>query len=173
MRIIARIKALGAAAPSRNDVEGLEEADVEVYSNKTWTKWRLGLSDADSTALSIWRGGAVRTPTRVFYRNLALDDVFTHCRQCGGERGSAKHMFKECPKLEEHRQYLARTHHMSSDWWRQQPRCTAKSGWIVKGAAGTAEARAHCAVAACKLGVAIVNAGNFEGKITARQEVLV
>ena len=72
-------------------------------------------------------------------------------------------MFKECPKLEEHRQYLARTHHMSSDWWRQQPRCTAKSGWIVKGAAETAEARAHCAVAACKLGIAIVNAGNFEG----------
>ena len=33
----------------------------------------------------------------------------------------------------------------------------------MKGAAGTAEARAHCAVAACKLGIAIVNASHFEG----------
>jgi hypothetical protein len=41
-------------------------------------------------------------------------------------------------------------------WWGAQPRCTAKTGWIVLDAARTPERRAILQVAACRLGLAIV-----------------
>ena len=143
--------------------EGIEECDLEVYSTMPWKRWRKGLSDKDASALNVWRGGAVRTPTRVFFRGTPLDDVYTHCRECGEERGSATHLFKECPKFGDLRAELARTHRFSLDWWSRQPRCTAKSGWVTYSAAPSAEGRTQCAIAACKLGIAIVNAGHFEG----------
>ena len=114
--------------------QGLEEVDFEMYYNKIWNKWQRGLSDADAVALSIWRGGAVCTPTRVYRRNHSSDNVFTHCRQCGGERGSAIHLFKECPKLEQHRHFwlvptsclriVASASKMHSQKWLHCNRCS-------------------------------------------------
>ena len=68
LRSAARATALSFArcSPSRErqDPEGLEDADVEITSTLTWIRWAKTLDAADRIRLRIWRGGAVRIPTR-------------------------------------------------------------------------------------------------------------
>ena len=47
---------------------------------------------------------------------------------------------------------------ISKDWWRRQPGCTSKIGWITMSAAKDAPRRAALQVAACRLGISIVRA---------------
>ena len=43
-------------------------------------------------------------------------------------------------------------------WWGQQPACTSKSGWITLGAHPKADKRVSFQIAACRLGLAVMQA---------------
>ena len=43
-----------------------------------------------------------------------------------------------------------------ADWWLTQPRCTAKTGWVTRSCHAIPEERARLQVAACKLGILIL-----------------
>ena len=47
---------------------------------------------------------------------------------------------------------------IQANWWGQQPACTSKSGWITLGAHPKADKRASFQIAACRLGLAIMQA---------------
>lgn len=54
---------LNTVKASRFDVEGIGEVDLEIYSQPAWTQFRKNLSSEDKKILTIWRSGAVWTPT--------------------------------------------------------------------------------------------------------------
>ena len=60
----ARVKALELVAVSRFDTEGLEEADVEAGSRPVWKRFVEALPLEEQVLLRVFRGGAIRTPTR-------------------------------------------------------------------------------------------------------------
>ena len=43
----------------------MHDADIEVQSSKSWKKFTSSLNHHDATMLEIWRGGAVKTQTRL------------------------------------------------------------------------------------------------------------
>ena len=63
-RICARAKALKMVGTSRLDSEGIVRVDLEASSHKEWSEWVKDLVPHKRTMLSVWRGGAARTPTR-------------------------------------------------------------------------------------------------------------
>ena len=67
----------------------------------------------------------------------------------------------ECPKFDGCRVLLSRYHNLKDDWWLDQPRVTAKTGWITLAADSCPDVRAAAQVAACKLGIMICDA--FDG----------
>ena len=101
---------------------------------------------------------AIWTPTRRYHRPRAPQPELTVCPFCGYEAASARHFWADCPRFNNARIELQSMHHIAASWWQCQPRCTSKSGWITRQAARTAALRAHCAVAACKLGIRIYHA---------------
>jgi hypothetical protein len=58
-------------------------------------------------------------------------------------------------RFEADRQRLCAEFAFDLGWWGRQPRCTAKTGWIIQSAAATVERRAVLQVAACQLGMLI------------------
>ena len=153
-RVCARAVALSGIPDSRNDAEGTEAIDLEVQSHPTWRDWRKGLTAEQASRLAVWRGGAVYTPTRRWHLRGPAEAC--RCPFCGHDRASARHLWAECPRFDEERRLLERQHRIAPRWWREQPRCTAKTGWVVADAAPTAARRATLQVAACSLGMAIV-----------------
>jgi hypothetical protein len=130
-RVAARIVCLHGATRTRRDVEGLERVDVELTSSRAWKEWRGGLSLEQRTALSVWRGGAVMTPTR---RWSQRDAARARCPWCPEPHCSARHLWAECPRLDARRAELAQRHGLQHGWWARQPRCVSKSGWLPRGA---------------------------------------
>ena len=57
---------------------------------------------------------------------------------------------------------LQEVYNIRPSWWGQQPRCTAKTGWITTAAHAEGSWRAALQVAACKLGIARVVARQAE-----------
>ena len=159
VRVAARVTALSRAVATRLDVEGLERADVQVYSHPAWQQWKRRLTTEERTALNIFRGGATKTPTRRWSRAHPFAAVFCRCDYCGADWASARHQWAECPKWERQRRRLEQEHYLVPGWWTQQPRCTAKSGWTTVDAAGTPKLRLEALIATCRLGIAIIREG--------------
>ena len=158
LRTRARRMLLSRINRSRFDCEGVEDIDVDCTRHKVWCDWIKSLSPPDTTALCIWRSGAIWTPTRRYHRPRVPQPELTVCPFCGYEAASARHFWSDCPRFNNVRSELQSMHHIAASWWQSQPRCTSKSGWITRQAARTAALRAHCAVAACKLGIRIYHA---------------
>ena len=161
IRVAARVKALQLrphrARGGRKDSEGLEQADVEALSHPTWKKWVKSLDEDDRRCLRIWRGGAIYTPTRRYSSRAGQsEDVRAACSWCGHTRASARHFWQDCVHYEAIRCDLEVEYGIPKVWWRRQPRCTSKTGWITLSAARDAATRAAMQVAACRLGIAIV-----------------
>lgn len=116
------------------------------------------LSSSDVTCLFVWKSGAIKTPTRRFYRRKDEPESRKVCPWCSFPRASAHHFFVNCIRFEDLRCSLQNSHHIYPQWWANQPRCTTKSGWIVHQAANTEDQRVDCAIAVCKLGIVITKA---------------
>ena len=151
-RVFARKAALQKCSPSRHDVEGVEDVDVEVLSDSRWQRWKRQLSDAQQHALKHWRAGVVAAPSRQ-QGNPARS---TSCPHCSAEMASARHMWAECPQYDRLRTRLQEEFGLDSGWWKRQPRVTAKSGWVTYDAANTPDGRLKALLAANRLGVVIV-----------------
>ena len=152
-RICARVKALKQVRSSRFDAEGTEEVDVEAQSDSYWKQWKKSLTAEETKLLSIWRAGAASTPTRRWYGREGASSQDTCCPFCGAEAASARHLWADCRHFKETRQALQLEFGFGSRWWAQQPRVTAKTGWITQGRGGGKRP-----VAACKLALRILAA---------------
>ena len=149
LRLVARALALHSINAGRGDAEGAQAVDLEGQSNPVWVRWKRNLRFPHSSFLRIWRGGAVKTRTRRWYGQ----EAYTQC-SCGA--ASALHLFSQCPQLEAKRASLSRRFGIPREWWAAQPRVTSKSGWIIRGAGVDEASRVQRQIAACELGVAIV-----------------
>ena len=152
LRHIQRRSLLGAIPATRHDSEGKFDVDVAAQSCLKWTSWRDALSNHERQLLLYWRCGAIRTPSRRHRYN----EEQAKCPYCNVDNASARHFFAECPRLRAARRTIQSAHNLPHDWFNQQPRITAKSGWITTRAADTKERRAELQVAACKMGIAII-----------------
>jgi hypothetical protein len=152
-RICARAIALATVHHTRMDSEGIDAIDLEAQSHPAWRAWSRSLTPTARTALAIWRGGAVWTPTRRWSRRRPEP---ARCPHCQAERASARHFWADCPRFEARRVELCTEYGMPMSWWSAQPRCTAKSGWITVAAGGPVARRAALQVAACRLGLYIM-----------------
>ena len=157
LRTIARAVALDSIQNERLDAEGASDVDIAAQSHPQWKQWKKSLSTVEQTWLRIWRGGAVKTRTRRWWRpNSPLQ--MTQCR-CGALRGSAKHLFEECPLLQQTRQDIAEDMDLPLDFFQSQPRITSKSGWITVGAHPAPATRVRMQIASCRMGFSIVALG--------------
>jgi hypothetical protein len=153
-RVCARVAALGQISSTRFDSEGADLIDVEVQSAPAWRKWVAGLTASQRSRLSVWRGGAVFSPTRRWFGSGPPGA--SCCSFCGCVDASARHYFEECPRFDADRRSIGFEFGIGAAWWRSQPRCTSKSGWVVVTAGRTVVRRATLQVAACSLGLRIV-----------------
>ena len=96
LRSAARATALSFAncSPSkkRQDQEGLEDADVEITSTSIWIQWVKTLDVEDRLWLRVWRGGAIRTPSRRHRGEAGLQS----CPYCAFPHASARHFWQNC-----------------------------------------------------------------------------
>ena len=158
LRYLMRRSLLNAIPTSRNDHQGHTRVDIDAQSNTVWSKWRKSLSNHDRAILNVWRSGASRTPTRRYYRPNSDDhNNNTACPYCQHEYASTRHFWAECPAFHAMRQQLSRQHNIPHGWWWQQPRITSKSRWITYNAGETTTIRANRQIAACKLGIHILD----------------
>ena len=151
LRYLMRRTLMNSIPTTRKDSEGHRHIDVNAQSHGAWSKWRNKLSHQERTLLSIWRSGASWTPTRR-YRNTDA----SKCPYCHHPRASTRHFWVECPAFDTERHNLGTLHGIPAGWWAQQPRVTAKSGWITYEAGDDVTTRAHRQVAANKLGLTIL-----------------
>ena len=77
LRTRARRMLLSRINRTRFDCEGVEDIDVDCTSHKVWCDWIKLLSPPDTTALCIWRIGAIWTPTRRYHRSRAPQPELT------------------------------------------------------------------------------------------------
>ena len=170
LRSAARATALSFAncSPSkkRQDQEGLEDADVEITFTSTWTQWVKTLDVENRLWLRVWRGGAIRTPSRRHRGEAGLQS----CPYCAFPHASARHFWQNCQHFAAFRAELEAEFDIPSCWWQAQPRCTSKSGWVVYQADGDLKKRARLQIAACRLGIAIVAADTAAVKQPAPQD---
>ena len=61
-------------------------------------------------------------------------------------------------RYDKERKELERSYKIPASWWKQQPRVTAKSGWITEEAARDVGERARRQVAACALALSVMRA---------------
>ena len=164
IRSAARISCLSrrlyvSARHTRQDDEGLNNADVEILTTATWKKWKAQLPARELGALRVWRSGATVTPTRMSKLRTS------ECPCCKAPRASTRHFWADCPALDDIRKLRQDEAGLDSSWWGHQPRCTSKSGWVTYDAAATLPARARAAVAANQLGIEVVLlCGTFDDK---------
>jgi hypothetical protein len=160
-RIAARTVALGWVRRSRHDAEGVEDICLDAQSHAAWRKWVGALGPDDRLMLRIWRGGAVATPTR----RWAFGSGQTHCPFCEHDLASARHLWAECIRLQAARVELSVECGIAPSWWAEQPRCTAKTGWVTRGAGPDVGRRAALQVAACRLGLLVCRLGAPDGEV--------
>ena len=121
------------------------EVDLEIYSQPAWTQFRKNLSSEDKKILTIWRSGAVWTPTWRFYRPGSDQmDVRTPCKWCQTPQASSCHFFAERPSFDDQRMSLEAKFGIHNSWWGRQPRCCSKTGWVTFSAAPDFDGSAVC-----------------------------
>ena len=153
LRAIARKVALTEVKRQRLDSEGIDNVDVLATTGIEWRRWVSKLSPEDSSALGVWRGGAVFTATRRWFQRDPLEMRCTLCNNC--HLGSARHLWADCTHLDEVRNAIAAKYSVPAGWWQEQPRCTSKTGWIVYEADASLARRKKLAIAANELGIAV------------------
>ena len=164
LRLAARRLLLNSIAAGRHDREGSHLIDLPAQSDYYWRKWCNSLDDNQKRYLAIWRGGAIRTPTRRHsgaphnnYKPRAgstIDDL--RCPYCPEQRCSSRHWWTNCPRFHDYRQQLCAEHEPDPSWWNAAWRVTSKSGWITTDLAQRRRVRVEMQIAACKLGVEII-----------------
>lgn len=155
-RMRARRILLSSIQSSRLDAEGTSAIDLEISSASEWSKWVNSLNPADFTILMIWRCGAIKTPTRRYFRPDEPPQK-KMCPWCKHAQASARHFFTECSRFSQDR--LALLWNLSiaflligGDSSRGAP---PNMGWITFQAASAFNVRVQLALAANKLGVTI------------------
>ena len=147
------MKALARVTASRHDTEGILSADVEAGSSTAWKRFVAALPLEERTLLRIFRCGAIRTPTR---RHRSMEQ--RPCRFCMFPNASARYYWQECDRFNAIRIELGAEFGIQAAWWGQQRACTSKSGWVTLNAHASADKRVVCQIAACRLGLAIMQA---------------
>ena len=151
---MAHIASLFKIHAPRHDAEGADAVDVEATSSTVWKRWKDSLSEVERCALMHWRGGAVAAPARQQRHSSRSTD----CPYCGEAMASARHLWADCSRFADDRARLAAEFGLEAGWWAQQPRVTAKSGWITDKAALSPGGRGKAMVAANALGIIVVRA---------------
>ncbi|CAE8628705.1 unnamed protein product [Polarella glacialis] len=80
---------------------------------------------------------------------------------CGFHTPSFRHWWANCPRFNDDRATAASCSKLSPFphvFWNLAPRCTSKSGWITYAASTDADARAHFAIAAAQVALAVMDA---------------
>lgn len=149
IRAIARIRCLQSVRTSRHDSEGVHEVDIEASSHRSWKAWVRSLSYDEEKLLRIFRSGATRTPTRRHREE-------TFCPFCQALWPSLRHFWQDCPRFQERREFIQADHGLAANFWAEQPRVTSKSGWITHGASRLIGGRVGMQIAACQLGISIL-----------------
>ena len=157
LHVTARVRALSRIKPTRADSEEADDVDVEAQSHPAFTAWSRSLQGQEAAFLRVFRGGAIKTPTRRYWQRGAPAQLA--CR-CGHATASARHYFSECPLFADLRRQLGREYSIPPAWWASQPRITSKSGWITCSAGSNVVIRAQRQVAACRLGIEIAKIGD-------------
>ena len=154
LRVRARKLLMSQVKLNRFDAEGIDQVDLDIPSHKQWKTFLKTLTPDHLTTLTVWRSGAVWTPTRRFWRPNA-PNAHTSCFWCPSPVASARHFFCDCPKFEAFRFQLQQEFQIPPEWWSQQPRCTAKTGRITFQAHPCLDTRTQSAIAANRLGIHI------------------
>ena len=141
---------LRQASDARFDYEGLLDSDIHASSSASFVRWKKSLSSFQSLLLRVYRGGAVFTPTRRFQENSGP------CPYCGDPVPSMRHFWANCHRFQSVRASLMLEYDLEAAWFGQQPRSTAKTGFITYQASHSAQRREQMQVATCKLALAIL-----------------
>ncbi|CAE8698574.1 unnamed protein product, partial [Polarella glacialis] len=86
---------------------------------------------------------------------------FALCVYCGFHTPSFRHWWSNCPRFNDDRATAASCSKLSPfphSFWNLAPRCTSKFGWITYTASTDADARAHFAIAAAQVALAVMDA---------------
>ena len=150
LRAVARLQCLRQASETRFDYEGLLDSDIHAFSSASFVRWRNSLSSFQSLLLRIYRGGAVFTPTRRYQENSGP------CPFCKAPVPSMRHFWADCPRFQSVRASIMLEYGLDAAWFSQQPRCTAKTGFITFQASPSPQRREQMQVATCKLALAIL-----------------
>ena len=137
---------------------------VEAQSAAVWKKWLAEPGADERMRLSVYRGGAIRSPTRRHWR-LGADPEASKCPFCNCPGASARHLVTACPRFGRLRQRLEAALGLDPAWWAQLPRVTSKAGWITTAAAAMANRRAELQTAVCELGLAVTLAAPPPGTV--------
>ena len=141
----ARRLLLSNVNKARLDSQGIELLDLHVSSHWLWNN----LSSADTSLLFIWKGGAICTPTRRYHRPQAPEPPeLKACKWCHHPQASARHFFVGCEHFSPTHIALQQEHDISPEWWALQPRCTTKSGCVIRRRSRLASPRSCCSEAA-------------------------
>ncbi|CAE8640208.1 unnamed protein product [Polarella glacialis] len=158
LRAVARVRTLQMVVLSRWDSEGIDDADVDIVSRLPWKKWYASLSTKCQGLLWIYRAGAVHSSTRA---QRDRSNGFALCVYCGFHTPSFRHWWSNCPRFNDDRATAASCSKLSPfphSFWNLAPRCTSKFGWITYTASTDADARAHFAIAAAQVALAVMDA---------------
>ena len=128
LRVRARRIVFNQICHTRFDAEGYDQINLDAYSSKAYKKFTDNLSSSDLTCLLVWKSGAIKTPTRRFYRRPHEPESRKICPWCSFSRASARHFFVDCIRFEDLRFSLQNSHHIPPSWWANQPRCTSNRG---------------------------------------------
>ena len=153
LRLAARYRCLQETRLTRHDSENVSAVDVDASSQPCWSKWRKGLNAHELLLLTIYRGGASSTPTR----RQSMPQNSTSCPFCDRRDASMRHFWAECPAFEPSRSKLRQQFGIPNGWFQDQPRITAKSGWITFSSSPCKAKRARLQVAACELGFEVLH----------------
>ena len=75
----------------------------------------------------------------------------TSCPFCNAEDASMRHFWATCPQFRSFRQEMECSFNVAHVWWVNQPRVTAKSGWVTFDADPSPAIGAKLQAVACKL----------------------
>ena len=158
----------------RNSASLPPECGGAKLSKLSRKRWRKNLSFDEDQKLRLYRGGcgpsetrrgAVRTRAASNSISRADYDGFV-CPWCGAPAASVRHMWAECPNFQDLREELQVLHNIPEAWWSAQPRVTAKSGWVTVGAHPDPRRRVTLQIAACHLGIQVLEAYFHTTKFT-------
>ena len=157
IRQLGRLRALKSAKTTRQDTDDIGNIDIEASSDPVWKKIKAALSENDASMLRIFRGGAIKTPTRI-----TPQGVIALCPDCGAPHCSSRHLVLECPQWRFLRLNTATDHGLPDDFLVSLPRVTLKSGWVTRCAHQDPQMRVRIQVGVCKIAISIMQLRDWD-----------